>query len=105
MATISAIIQFQGKQFQVKPGDVLTLDRVAIEPDKTFSIDTVLLTTDGKTVTVGQPTIEKSKVTLKVLKHLRADKIRVGKFRSKSRYRKVKGHRQSQSEVEVVTIA
>ncbi|MBU0576523.1 bL21 family ribosomal protein, partial [Patescibacteria group bacterium] len=43
-------------------------------------------------------------VTLKLLNHGRSKKIRVGKFRAKSRYRKVFGHRQPQSTVEVVKI-
>ena len=51
------------------------------------------------------PLVEKAKVSCKVVKHQRAPKIRVAKFRAKSRYRKVFGHKQPQSVVEIVKIS
>lgn len=99
-----AIIQIQGKQYQVFENDQLVVDRLSEDVEEQLSIEQVLLYNDGKNVLVGQPFVNKVKVILKVIKHILADKIRVAKYKAKSRYRKVRGHRQQQSVVEVMTI-
>jgi large subunit ribosomal protein L21 len=96
-----ALIKLLGKQYKVKEGDVIQTDRVEGE---TLTITDVLMINDGKKITVGSPEIKNSKVQLKVIKNYKGKKIRVGKFRAKSRYRKVKGHRQHLSSLEVVKI-
>lgn len=101
-----AIIQLAGHQHQVSVGDKLVVDRLNQEENKEFTVDQVLLVSDkqDKEVKVGTPVVEKASVTLKVLAHPRSKKLRVGKFRAKSRYRKVYGHRQPLTEVEVTKI-
>ena len=99
-----AIIQLSGKQFKVVAGDKFTLDRLDQKEDKEFKINQVLMIADEKTKKIGTPLIEKASVTLKLLNHDRSKKLRVGKFKAKSRYRKVFGHRQPQSTVEVIKI-
>lgn len=92
-----AIIQLQGKQYKVAQGDTLVVDRLPQEEKKNFDVTDVLLVSNGKAVTVGQPTVEKAKVTLSVQSHDKGEKIRVATYKAKSRYRKVRGHRQAQS--------
>ncbi len=100
-----AVIQLQGKQFRVSEADQLVVDRVTTEVGKTFDISEVLMVVDGDARQVGQPLVAGAKVQLKVIEHDRADKIRVFKYKSKSRYRRTMGHRQEQSTVAVVKIA
>jgi len=83
-----AVIRFGGRQFKVSEGDKLQLQRQ--HEDKTE----VLLYSDGKNVEVGAPVLDGYEVLLKKLEDKRAKKIRIGRFKSKSRYRRVKGHRQ-----------
>lgn len=99
-----AIIQLGGRQFKITVGDKFILDRLDQEEGQEFEISEVLMISDEKNQQIGTPLIEKASVTLKLLNHGRSKKIRVGKFRAKSRYRKVFGHRQPQSTVEVVKI-
>lgn len=99
-----AVIQFAGKQYQVSEKDTITVDRVDVEAGKELTVNDVLLTVNDSDVVVGQPVISGAAVKLKVVSHGRGDKIRVAKFRSKSRYRRVNGHRQEQSVLEVVKI-
>lgn len=100
-----AVIQLQGKQHQVSEGETIVVDSVPQEEGKKFDVTDVLLVVDGDKISVGQPTVEKAKVTLSVVAQGKGDKIRVAKYKSKSRYRKVKGHRQLLSTLKVEKIA
>lgn len=100
-----AIIQLNGKQFQVTEGTKFVLDRLPHEENKELKISEVLLVGDEKDQKIGTPFLAKTTVTLKILENKKGPKIRVAKFRAKSRYRRVYGHRQPQSVVEVVKIS
>ena len=100
-----AVIQLQGKQYQVVEGETLVVDLLDHEEGKKFDITDVLLVADECKITVGQPTVPKAKVTMNVVSHGRSKKLRVAQYKSKSRYRKVYGHRQHQSTVEVEKIS
>lgn len=100
-----AVIQLQGKQYRVSEGDLLTVDRLAEPADSKLTISDVLLVSDGEKTQVGAPTVSGSKVTLKVVEHGLDEKIRVFKYKSKSKYRKTHGHRQRVTNVSVEKIA
>lgn len=100
-----AIIQLQGKQYKVTEGQILTVDLLKREEGENFEITDVLLVNDEGEVKIGQPVVAKAKVMMKVLENGKDKKLRVVKYKSKSKYRKVMGHRQRISNVEVVSIA
>ena len=99
-----SVIEFAGQQFKVQKGDIITVNRVNHKEGSKFDVESVLLKfdADGKDVTIGAPLIEGAKVTFKVLEHKLGEKIRVYKMKAKKRYRRNKGHRQSQTVLEVV---
>jgi len=100
-----AVIQIAGKQFRVEEGQELTVSQaIEVEEGKDLKVADVLLTVDGDKVTVGEPLIKGASVTLKVKTHQQSDKIRVAKYKSKSRYRRVYGHRHPETTLEVVSI-
>lgn len=99
-----AVIQLAGKQLKVAEGEKITVSRLEAKEGDELKVSDVLLSVDGDKVTVGAPLIEKALVTLKVVSHDKADKIRVAKYRAKSRYRRVKGFRASETTLEVVKI-
>ncbi|MBD3250567.1 MAG: 50S ribosomal protein L21 [Candidatus Pacebacteria bacterium] len=99
-----AIIRLSGKQFMVNEGDEFIVDRLAQDEGKDFTTDEVLLVKDGKDVKVGQPLVKDAQVKIQVVSHQRSAKLRVAKYKAKSRYRRVKGHRQPQSVVKIVSI-
>ena len=100
-----AIIALQGKQYRVEEGVELTVDRLSQDADKVFTIADVLLVVDGENVAVGQPKVANAKVSAKVLKHQRGEKIRVSVFKAKSRYRRTHGHRQEETVVKIEKIS
>ncbi len=98
-----AVIQLLGKQYLVEAGDTLTLPHMENAPEEVVVSD-VLLTVDGDKVGVGTPLVKSATVTLKVVSEQKGDKIRVAKFKAKSRYRRVYGHRQLETTVEVKSL-
>lgn len=99
-----AVISLAGFQHVVTEGETLTVNRLPQAEGDTVKLKDVLLVVDGDVRTVGAPLVPDAIVTLKVVTHGKGDKIRVAKFKAKSRYHKVIGHRQPQTTVEVVAI-
>src|ERR1700755_2678320 len=83
-----AIIRLGGKQYRVREGEYLVVDRVKFDEGKTFNPD-VLLGDSGVTVTA------------KVLAHERGPKIRIGKYRKRTGYKRHNGFRAATSRIEV----
>ena len=93
-----AVIRLGGKQFKVSQGDKIELER---HDDPGVE---VLMLSDGDKLHLGQPVLTEFEVSLKKIEDKRGRKIRVARFKSKSRYRKVKGHKQPLSVFEVESI-
>lgn len=98
-----AIIKTGGKQYKVAKGDIIEVDKLSGESDKIIFDQVLLLVTDND-VKVGKPTLKGEKVEAKVLGNLRGTKIRVSKFKSKVRYRRVSGFRASLTKVQIEKI-
>ena len=96
-----AIFQTGGKQYLVKTGDKIQLEKVTGEAGEKISFDKVLLTTDGKTSTFGKPFVSGATVEATVVQQGRGKKIHILKYKAKSKYRRKAGHRQSFTEVEI----
>jgi large subunit ribosomal protein L21 len=99
------VIQLAGKQYTAEEGTVLTVNKLDLDEGANLDVTDVLLYADGKQQLIGTPLVKDAKVTLKSLKNLRGDKIRVATYKAKSRYRRVKGHRQELTQLEVVKIS
>jgi large subunit ribosomal protein L21 len=94
-----AIISLGGKQYRVRQGDRLLVDRVPHGEGKTFHPDVLLTGGDGKTNL--SPRVQ---VTAKVLGERRGEKLRIGKYRPKKGYRRHTGFRAALSEIEIQSI-
>lgn len=99
-----AVIQTGGKQYRVTEGDVLRVEKLALEEGNSVDFDP-LLVGDGETVKVGTPLVEGGKVNAVVKGHGRGKKIRVIKFRRRKNYRRQMGHRQDYTELEITGIS
>jgi large subunit ribosomal protein L21 len=99
-----AVIQLAGKQYKVTEGETITVNRLDQEEGKEFTTSDVLLLSDGSKMQLGTPLLSGVKVKLKAVTHQKSDKIRVSKYKAKSRYHKVHGHRQHETTVQVVSI-
>jgi large subunit ribosomal protein L21 len=100
-----AIIEAGGQQFWVEPGRFYDVDRLAIEPDDSLSIDKVLLIQHDGETHVGQPFVEGATVEATVMNHLRGKKILVYKMRPKKKTRKRQGHRQELTRIMIESIS
>jgi large subunit ribosomal protein L21 len=99
-----AIVDIAGFQEKVEKGMKLHVQLQDAEEGKSLTFGNVLLIADGDNVKVGAPTVSGASVEVKVLSHGKDDKIRIQKFKRRKRYRRVKGHRQNYTEVEVTGI-
>lgn len=99
-----AVIKTGGKQYIVKPGDKLKIEKIEEKEGKEVTFSEVLLLDNDKKVEIGTPFIKDVKVSAKVLKHGKGDKIIVFKYKSKKRYSRKIGHRQPFTEVEIIGI-
>ena len=101
-----AVIKTGGKQYKVKKGDKIKVEKIPEKEGKTIKIKNVLLIADekGKDVKVGTPLVKGAAVEAKVLEQGRSSKVRVVKYKPKIRYRKEYGHRQPFTKLEITSI-
>ena len=98
---MQAIIVTGGKQYNVKEGDVIYIEKLAAEADTTVTFDQVLAIVDGENTKFGTPVVEGAKVDATVVKNGKGKKIRIFKYTPKKGYRKRQGHRQPYTKVEI----
>ncbi len=99
-----AIIRTGGQQFRVQEGDLIDVNLLP-EAKKSLTLSEVLLFVDGDKVKVGQPLVKDVVVKAKVIEPaFKGPKLRIMRFKAKSRYRKRKGHRQQYTRLEIVSI-
>ena len=96
-----AIMTSGGKQYRVKEGDVLRLEKIDGEVGASVSFDQVLMVSDGEEVQLGRPVLEGAAVHAQIVEQDRAKKIVVFKFKRRKRYRKKQGHRQPYTAVRI----
>ncbi len=100
MMDMLAVIKTGGKQYLVKEGTKIKVEKLEAAEGSTIKLDEVLLAGEK----IGSPLVEGASVEAKVLKQARHDKIRVVKFKAKSRYTRTRGHRQHYTELEISKI-
>ena len=102
---MQAIIVTGGKQYNVKEGDVIYVEKLGLDADETVTFDQVLAVVDGENSRFGKPTVVGAAVEAKVLKNGKGKKIRVFKYRPKKDSKSLKGHRQPYTKVQIEKIA
>jgi len=100
----TAVIKTGGKQYLVQEKDKLKVEKLSVDEGKKTTFKEVLLTATSKTAKIGTPLVKGATVEAKVLKHGRHQKITGVKMKAKKRSRKLFGHKQHYTEVEVIKI-
>ncbi len=100
-----AVIATGGKQYKVAEGDVIRVEKLAIEAGDQVSFDKVLLVSEGDNVNIGAPYVEGGVVKGEVQANGRGKKVEIVKFRRRKHHRKQMGHRQSYTEVKITGIS
>ena len=99
-----AFVDIAGQQYKVEKAKKLKVHRLEAEEGKHVELDKVLLVSDGKTVSVGTPTVEGVRIAAKVLSHGKGDKVLVFKKKRRKGYQKMNGHRQYLTELWIEAI-
>ena len=100
-----AIIETGGKQYQVKEGDVVFIEKLSVEADETVSFDKIVAVNNDKGITVGAPYVNGATVTAKVVKNGKGKKINILTYKpKKGSSMKRQGHRQPYTQVKIEAI-
>jgi len=101
-----AVIKTGGKQYLVKEGDVLFIEKIDKKAGSDFSFNEVLLLVDEKKnkTEIGTPYLKNVKVKAKVLEEGKHKKVLIIKYKPKVRYRRKTGHRQPYTKVQITEI-
>ena len=103
---VYAVIRTGGKQYRVSPGQRLAVERLdGVDGDEITFDDVLLVRDDVGAVAVGAPLVEGASVTAEIAAQRRAKKILVFKYKNKTRYRKLRGHRQHLTDLRISQIA
>ncbi|MEA2043286.1 MAG: 50S ribosomal protein L21 [Bacteroidota bacterium] len=99
-----AIVEIAGQQFKVEKDSKLFVHRLDQKEGDQIELDRVLLTDTDGDIKVGTPVVKGSKVSAKVLQHLKGDKVMVFKKKRRKGFQKMNGHRQQFTEIQIEDI-
>ena len=99
-----AIVDSGGKQYKVREGEILRVEKLAGEVGDSVSFDRILMFSDGENVNIGTPILEDVAVSGHIVEQGKAKKIIVFKYKRRKRYRRKRGHRQQFTAVKVDSI-
>jgi large subunit ribosomal protein L21 len=100
-----AVVKTGGKQYKVQEGESLMIEKLIAETGASVDLEVLMVSdADGKNLKVGTPTVSGAAVTAKVVEHGLGERIRIVKYKPKSRYTRVTGHRQPYTKVQIEKI-
>lgn len=102
-----AVIKTGGKQYKVKEGDIVKIEKIKEKKEgDSIEFDQILMVSQEKAraLKLGNPLIKEAKVLAKILEQGRGRKVRIEKYKPKTRYHKVQGHRQEYMKVKIEKI-
>ena len=99
-----AVIETGGKQYQVKVGDIINVEKLGVDEGEKITFDKVIAVSGDDGFKCGAPYVDGAKVEATVLKNARLKKIVVYKYKSKKGYHKKQGHRQYFTKVKIENI-
>ncbi|PLW96858.1 MAG: 50S ribosomal protein L21 [Marinilabiliales bacterium] len=98
------IVDIAGQQMKVEQGQEVFVHRLEGEEGDKLEFDKVLLVDNDGKVKVGKPNVKGAKIDVKIVNHLRGDKVVVFKKKRRKGYQKSNGHRQDLTKVLIETI-
>jgi large subunit ribosomal protein L21 len=96
---IYAIIEVGGKQYKVTPNQTVEVERLDVPEGDKVEIDKILFIGEDKNSLIGNPSIKGAKVVATSLGETKGEKVIVFKYKSKVRYRRKRGHRQTYTKI------
>ena len=102
--TRQAVVRDRGRQYAVKEGDLLTVDRLEGNVGSDLRFEEVLCLEGDRSVEIGQPLVSGASVSCEIVEHTRGPKVVAFKIRRRKNYRRKKGHRQDLTVVRIKSI-
>ena len=99
-----AIIETGGKQYRVKEGDVVFVEKLPEQEDGKITFENVLAILDESDTKIGAPYVKGASVSAAIVKNGKSKKIIVYKMHPKKGYRRKQGHRQPYTKVQIESI-
>jgi len=99
-----AVIKTGGKQYKVKEGEILRVEKLQGEEGSDIQFNDVLMYSDGEKVTLGKPFIDNVIVNCNIVEQSREKKIIVFKYKRRKGYRRTKGHKQHYTAIKISSI-
>ena len=99
-----AVIASGGKQYRVREGDILRVEKITGEVGQSVSFDKVLMLADEDNVQVGRPAVDNALVSGHIVEQGKSRKVVVFKYKRRKRYRRKQGHRQLFTAVKIDSI-
>ena len=99
-----AIVKTGGKQYKVSKNSVIEVERLPYKLGEKFTLSEVLLHAADEKIKLGTPNVSGVTVKAIILEHLKGEKLRISKFKAKSKYRRVTGHRQYLTKIKILDI-
>ena len=99
-----AIIETGGKQYKVKEGDIVFVEKLGCEENSVVTFDKVIAVSSDAGFKVGAPYVEGATVTAKVVKNGKGKKIYVFRYKAKKNEKKKIGHRQPFTKVQIEAV-
>ena len=100
-----AIIKTGGKQYKVKSGEILKIEKLSdSKPDSKIEFNEILAYGDDKTIEIGAPIVEGAKVEADLIKNGKDRKILIFKKRRRQNSRRKNGHRQQHTMIRIAKI-
>jgi len=100
-----AVLAISGSQYLVSEGQTLTIDKQIATEGESQNSDQVLLFVDKDKVKIGNPLVKNASISYQIVKQHQGEKIRVFKYKAKSRYRKTQGFRAQQTDIKIEKIS
>lgn len=99
-----AVIETGNRQYTVKQGDELLVEKLDAKQGTKIKLDRVLLVEDGKKTLIGQPVVKNAKVSAKLVAQEKGPKLVIFKYKRRKKYRRKIGHRQQYSRIKIEKI-
>ena len=101
---MKAVFVTGGKQYAVKVGDVVFIEKLEAQADDVVTFEEVLFVGEGADAKFGTPVVEGAKVEAKVVKNGKGKKINILTYKPKKGSSRRMGHRQPYTKVEITKI-
>lgn len=99
-----AVVETGGKQYRVEPGQKIRVELLDAAEGATVDLGPVFLVAREEGLALGMPSVDGAKVSAKVIAHGRGKKVYAFRYKNKTNQRRIRGHRQSYTELEILSI-